>query len=130
VPQVSGDRVGWRAGNIPRQIFTWKAGASQPTTLTGDGSDHGWPQVSGDRVIWTGGNPHPEIFTWKAGDPQQTTLTTDPNLHLSPEVSGDRIVWLTALDATHYALMTQKIGDARPTIRSVGECHVGLLRES
>jgi hypothetical protein len=116
------------AGHL--QIFTWKVGDLSQTTLTAGATDHVVPQVSGDRVVWRAGNIPRQIFTWKAGDPQQTTLTTDPNLHLSPEVSGDRIVWLTALDATHYALMTQKIGDARPTIRSVGECHVGLLRES
>lgn len=115
-PQMSGDRVAWvgpSGWNL--EVFTWKAGDTEPTRVTETAAHENSVQVSGDRLVWCGRDgTDSDIYTWQVGDPSPTRVTDNTIDDYGPQVSGDRIVWC-AWDGTDLEVYAWRAGDAAPT---------------
>jgi hypothetical protein len=105
--RISGDRLAWvHSDGTIRQVLTWAAGDSHPTTVTTSLTDCTDLVLSGDRIAWLASDgANDQEGTWTLGDSAPTMVTTNPTRHYAPELSGNRLVW-EASDGTYTQVYT------------------------
>jgi hypothetical protein len=105
--RVSGNRVAWvHSDGAVKQILTWAAGDSHPTTVSASLTNCTDLVLSGDRLAWLASDgANDQIVTWTLGDSAPTAVTTNAVRHYAPALSGNRLAW-EASDGTYSQVFT------------------------
>lgn len=93
--RVSGNRLAWvHSDGAVKQVLTWAAGDSRPTTVSASLTDCTDLVLSGNRIAWLASDgANDQIVTWALGDSVPTTVTTNAVRHYAPALSGNRLAW-------------------------------------